>query len=517
VAAQEPPGLKGEGLTLEEALDLAVERSDEVTIARAGLQRAEGDVRRATAARMPQLNASASYSRALASQFEGFGGDGGGPPRPECEGDFTPNPGSSVGERLEALETEVTCPAGFGGFDFDEVGFGSENTYTAGLSFSLPLFSGGRLAAQTRLARAGRRSAELGLTSAEAQIRLDATAAYFDAQLGEQLYAIALATEEQLAEALRLTELRAELGTQAEFEVLRARVALQNQLPVVIQRRTQRDLAADRLRLLLLLPMDTPLTLTSRLEDVAPRPVAADTSVLARAAVRQADETVRVQQAQLSIARAQRYPSLSLNSQYGQFFYGGFRPVLDRFRDDWSVGASVQMPIFTGGRIRGEVESAGAGVMEAEARKQQVVGLALLDARNTLAQLDAARATWEASQGTVEQAERAYDIAELRFSEGISTQLELTDARILLEQALANRAVAARDLHVAQTRAELLPYLPLSTGTEFGASGNAGQPGGMAPGAGAGQLPNAGTSASGASIPLGGSRVGANPAGGAGF
>ena len=45
----------------------------------------------------------------------------------------------------------------------------------------------------------------------------------------------------------------------------------------------------------------------------------------------------------------------------------------------------------------------------------------------------------------------------------MSIQLEVENARLLLEQARANRAQAARDLWVAQTRVELLPSLPLGS------------------------------------------------------
>ena len=62
----------------------------------------------------------------------------------------------------------------------------------------------------------------------------------------------------------------------------------------------------------------------------------------------------------------------------------------------------------------------------------------------------------------MEQAARAYQIAEVRFREGISTQTELSDSRILLEQAHWNRAVAARDLQVAQVRLALIRDLPLA-------------------------------------------------------
>src|SRR6267154_2657772 len=89
-----------------------------------------------------------------------------------------------------------------------------------------------------------------------------------------------------------------------------------------------------------------------------------------------------------------------------------------------------------------------------------------LDSRVTINNLLQARAAWEASQGTAEQAARAYAIAEVRYKNGISTQIELNDSRILLEQAVTNRALSARNLQVARVKLALLPDLPLqSTGT----------------------------------------------------
>ena len=66
--------------------------------------------------------------------------------------------------------------------------------------------------------------------------------------------------------------------------------------------------------------------------------------------------------------------------------------------------------------------------------------------------------------GTVQQASRAYEIADVRYRAGVSTQLELSDSRLLLQQAEANRALAARDLQVARARVALLPELPLGAG-----------------------------------------------------
>ena len=128
---------------------------------------------------------------------------------------------------------------------------------------------------------------------------------------------------------------------------------------------------------------------------------------------------------------------------------------------DWNVSVSVSLPLFTGGRLSGERMAARADAEEARLRLAQTRELAALDSRTAASTLEAAEAAYAASAGTVEQAERAYAIAEIRQQEGISTQTELGDSRIQLEQARANRAQSARDLQVARMRVRLLRDLPI--------------------------------------------------------
>ena len=188
--------------------------------------------------------------------------------------------------------------------------------------------------------------------------------------------------------------------------------------------------------------------------------------------MRQADEAVRAQQEMLTVARSQRLPSLSLSSQYGAVAYplSGL-PGSNDFRANWTIGVSAQVPLFTGGRIRGDEMVAQANLAESKARLQQVREFASLDARVALNALNQAMAAWEASRGTAEQASRAYQIAEVRYREGISTQLELNDSRILLEQATANRVLAARNLQMARIKLALLPLLPLQSGASAQSGG----------------------------------------------
>jgi hypothetical protein len=150
-------------------------------------------------------------------------------------------------------------------------------------------------------------------------------------------------------------------------------------------------------------------------------------------------------------------------------------PNWNQFFDNWTIAVGMKVPLFTGGRIRGDELVAKANVMEAQQQYQQTRELAALDARTALAALEEAEAGWVASLGTSEQATRAYSIAEVRYREGISTQLELAQSRILLQQSLANRATAASDLQVARVRLVLLRDLPIGTGSgSVGTRGRAG-------------------------------------------
>ena len=469
-------------LSLHDALELAERESESVGLARAEVSRARGERRRARSGYYPQLNGSASYTRTLRSQFSALEGDGdapAGPPPADCP-TFIPRPGLPVEERLDSLEAAVTCASNSDPFAaFSDLPFGQENAYRFGLSFSQTLFAGGRLRGQSQAAEAGVRSAGLGLTSARAQLLLDVTTAYYDAALADRLVLIAEQTLDLADTTLSQTQLAREVGNQSEFDLLRARVTRDNQRPVVIQRRADRDLAHVRLKQFLNLPLEQPVSLTTALGDTAVVRVPGmeelvsapgDTATTARLPVRQAEEGVASQQGLLRVARSQRLPQVSLTSDYAEIAYpSDGSPFGTNYFTDWTVSVGLQLPLFTGGRIRGDTEVARANLEQARLRLRRAAELAQVDARDAGLQLDAAVAAWEASAGTEEQAVRAYQIAEVRYREGISTQTELNDQRIQLAQAQVNRARAARDLQVAKTRLALLPALPLA-GTDAGAA-----------------------------------------------
>jgi outer membrane protein TolC len=496
-AAQQPAAgnIPARPLSLDEAIRLAARESQSLQIARASVMRADGQQKQALSLYLPQVNSSLAYAHTLRSQFSALASgppDTSTAPKPQalCAPVIPVN--ATPAERQAALNQASTCAAALG-IDFAKVGFGARNAYTLGLTVSQSVFSGGRNSGQNAAANAGRRSAEIEVTAQRAQLALDATQAYFDAVLADRLADIADTTLKQTEELLRQTQLARRVGNQSEFELLRATVTRDNQRPVLITRRGERDVAYLRLKQLLSLPLDEPLVLTTPIDEPAAvsRVIAAnahtspsgnatidslvplptsDTTTSHRAPVRESEELVRAQEGLLKVAQADRLPTLSLSTSYQRLFFpSGAFPIFNQFTENWTVGGSIGLSLFSGRRVSGQIEVAQANLDEARARLQQSRELAALDTRVALNQLQAAEAAFEASRGTSRQAQRAYTIDQLRYREGISTQTDLTQSRLLLEQAEVNRALSARDLAVARARVALIRDLPVST-TALGAT-----------------------------------------------
>jgi outer membrane protein TolC len=83
--------------------------------------------------------------------------------------------------------------------------------------------------------------------------------------------------------------------------------------------------------------------------------------------------------------------------------------------------------------------------------------------RTSQLDLGDAEAILKSNQSTVESAKRGFEIAQLRFHEGLSSQIELQNSRLLFEQAEVNSSQALRNVQVARARLALIRDLPLTT------------------------------------------------------
>jgi len=457
-AQSQPATTSSTALSLGDALRMAEQKSAGVRAAQAGLDRAGGQLRQANSQLLPQINGSAGYQRAIQNQFQAIS-------------EQFPDTSSGGGGGGDGIANSPLAAI-----------FAAPNTFTFTLQATQNLWTAGRLSAQRAGAEAGRSAADIALSSAKAQALLDVAQAYYDAVASERFSEIADSTLALTERTLSQVRLAREIGTASEFDLLRATVTRDNARPASIQARGNRSAAQMRLKQLLRLPLQQQLTLTTPIRDdsaamaaaLAPvtladaRTVAPDTSVNARATVRQAEAQLHASQRALTAARLARLPSLQLSSTYQRFAYpaeGTFLPSdFDLYFPNWTVTLGLSFPVFNGGRIAGEKMVAEANVLEAQARLEQTRDGAELDAILAITAYEQAAAAYAAAVGTDAQAARAYSIAEVRFAEGLSTPVELTESRVQLEQARLQRVTTARDLEVARLRLALLKDLPLTVG-----------------------------------------------------
>lgn len=409
-------------LSVTQAVARGLEESEEVELAREQITLAESQIRQARSGLFPQVTANLNYDRVLRSVFDIQ------PAEPE-----EPDNGEEPGFDLADL--------------FGDLPFGQPNTWNASLQINQSIYTGGRLGAGMDIAERARSASRLTLSEAESEMIRDVRQAYFQAvhaasrvEIAEEAHALAQAQLEQV-ESFR------EQGTASDFEVLQARVERDNLEPAIVEARNARNLAELNLRRLVNVPRDQPLELTSPLDaDLVEVDLEAlIEAALQRPSVRTAGEQVRIQEELVRVTRADRLPTLSA---FANFSFQAFPerivpssfPGTSQWRDDWSVGLRASMSVFDGFRTSAAMQEARSNVRTAALQRDQLQEAVILEVESAFAEYQGARAQIEARRATVQEAERALELAELRYENGLARLIELSNARLLLQQARSNEA-----------------------------------------------------------------------------
>jgi outer membrane protein TolC len=421
-------------MSLADALGAAERASESIAIARSDVDRAQSQVISARSGYLPTVNGSAAYQRTIMSEFDDISF---GPPT--------------------MTDSNAELP------------FGQRNNWRVGVNINQPLFDAFRTQHAMGQAYAGVRVSQLGVAAARARVVLDTALAYYDALLADRQVEIAQVTLQQAEATLAETQLKFKQGTAPEFDVVRAQVSRDNQNNIIVRFTVERDVAFVQLRRLIGVPLDKPITLTSKLEDedvdaviATARSAAGLPPSTTRVAVAQAKESIVAREESVSLAKSQYFPTIALGSDLGFVSYQN-HPFQTDWKTNWTVGLNISIPLFDGFRRRAAVLASQADLASARSQLEATSEISQVETAQAAASVAASIKTLEISARTVDQAQRAYQIADLRFQQGASTHLELIDSRVQLEQAQLNKARAAHDLKIARLRQELLPGLPLGS------------------------------------------------------
>jgi outer membrane protein, multidrug efflux system len=238
-------------------------------------------------------------------------------------------------------------------------------------------------------------------------------------------------------EILRIIEARFAQGGVSGLEVSQQRVEVNGFRTTLASLVEQRSTSANALAILLgLAPQNfaTPNTTlaTLSLPQVNLTPPA--TLLTARPDIESAEAGLRSVNADIGVARAAFFPSLTLGVDTA--IAAGFGGPASAAT---SLASSLLAPIFTGGALTGNLENVTARQKELAAQYQKTVLVAFQEVEDALAALKSNNEQAAISGESVKESQNAYDIAKARFDAGAIDYLTLLETQRSLYQAQDNQ------------------------------------------------------------------------------
>jgi multidrug efflux system outer membrane protein len=369
---------------LTRLVERALAANSDIAQAAARVEQAEGVLREAGGALVPTVTAGASGSRAQLGAL---------------------NPSNPYGRSVTGNDLKLSLATSF---EIDFWGKLRRATEAA--------------RAQLLASQAARDTVRLTVAGAVAQ-------GWFALRSLDEQIAATQRTLKSREDGARLIGLRLKAGTGSRLdaeqaEILRADSALQ-------LRELQRQRAVA-LSLLGVLTGDAGLELAAGTLNggAPPLPPAGLPSALLerRPDIRRAEELLVSANAQIGVARAAMFPTVSLTGAFGNES-AALSTLLNGPARFWSLGAGLTLPLFDGGRNAARTDQAGARQREAVGAYQAAVSTAFKEVSDALAGVRAARESQADVERRAAAAEQAQKLAQARFDAGYTGYLELLDAQ----------------------------------------------------------------------------------------
>jgi multidrug efflux system outer membrane protein len=143
--------------------------------------------------------------------------------------------------------------------------------------------------------------------------------------------------------------------------------------------------------------------------------------------VARAERQLASANARIGVAKASFFPVLTLTGE-GGFLSADVDTLFNWNSRTWSIGPSLSLPIFAGGRIRANYHRSQAAYQESVANYRQQVLVAFGEVEDSLSRIRHLVDQAAAQQRAVTNARRAADLATDRYRSGIVSYIEVVDA-----------------------------------------------------------------------------------------
>lgn len=304
------------------------------------------------------------------------------------------------------------------------------SVYQAGLqitSYEIDLFS--RVKNQSAASFATYLATGEAARSAQISLVTGVASAYLAVQADEELLALTRQTLATREDSLKLMQLKFDNGAASNLDLSTAKSSYESARATLAQAERTRQQDLNALTLLVGQTLPDSLPSAQKLSDQTMGALLAGipSEVLVRRPdVRQAEQQLVAAEANIGVARAAYFPSITLTSSVGTAS-GALRDLFSQ--SAWSIAGSALMPIFDAGRVRNNVEAAKANREIAVAQYEKVVQTAFKEVADALA----GRATLD-EQLRAQDAQAAAEatrlqLVDLSYRNGAASTLDLLDAQ----------------------------------------------------------------------------------------
>jgi outer membrane protein, multidrug efflux system len=330
------------------------------------------------------------------------------------------------------------------------------NTFRAPLDLSYEIDLWGRVRRGFESARAEVAASVAAFQNILLTLQADVAQNYFALRALDAEIATVLSTVVLRKEQVQLVRSRFEGGIGNELDVARAETELataEAEAASLAKRRAELENA------LAILVGESPAAFRLAALDSAntswnPKPPAVPAGLPAdllerRPDVAEAERQLAAANARIGVAKAAFFPVLRLTGS-GGYVSGDIDNLFNWESRVWSIGPSISLPIFAGGRNRATYRRSQAAFEETVAKYRQRILVAFGEVENSLAGIHYLSNQAAAQDRAVASARRAAELATDRYRAGIVSYLEVVDAnRATLQTERANAQLAGQRLIAA--------------------------------------------------------------------
>lgn len=320
------------------------------------------------------------------------------------------------------------------------------------LSYEVDVWGSVRKTVESQRGQAQASAADLATVNLSMHAQL--AELYFEARSLDAQEQLLNSTAKEYEQALQLTESRFQGGIDSEVEVQEASTQLETTLAEAIDVGVLRAQYEHAIATLMGKPASSfrlpPLPLTSPPPSI---PLELPSELLERRPdIAAAERRMAAANAQIGVAKAAYYPTISLGAT-GGFESGVITTLLSGPSTLWSVGSSAVAPIFDAGRRRANVDEAWAAYDETVANYRETVLTGFQQVEDNLAALRILEKEAATQQRAVLASQKSLELSLIRYRGGVTSYLEVTVAQ---SAALADEVTAVDILGRRMTSAVLL-------------------------------------------------------------